>query len=132
MDRAALAEQLAHVVEVEGPVHADGSRAAHFLNAAGIQRFGARIQQAFDEAVRLGVGRGLFLQRGEFLWNPQMQQPRQCVDRCELPAASRKVEFVAPEEIRRATLMVVEESKVRDRARRRCRARSARCWALRG
>ena len=108
MDRAVLAEQLAHVVEVEGPVHATEA-ARRILNAAGIQRFGARIQQAFDEAVRLGVGRGLFLQRGEFLWNPQMQQPP-VRDRCELPAASRKVEFVAPEEIRRATLMVVEES----------------------
>jgi hypothetical protein len=31
-------------------------------------------------------------------------------DRSELPTASRKLEFVAPEEIRRAILMVVEES----------------------
>ncbi len=31
-------------------------------------------------------------------------------DRSELPAASRKLEFVAPEEIRRAILIVVEES----------------------
>ena len=31
-------------------------------------------------------------------------------DRSELPAASRKLEFVAPEEIRQAILIVVEES----------------------
>lgn len=38
-----------------------------------------------------------------------MQQPP-VLDRSALPAASPKLEFVAPEEIRRAILVVVEES----------------------
>ena len=90
------------------PCALDGS-GAPYSSGAGIQRFGSRIQQAFEEAVRLGVSRGLFLKRGEFLWGTAMQQPP-VRDRSELPAASRKFEFVAPEEIRRAILIVVEES----------------------
>ena len=77
------------------------------LSAAGIQRFGNRIQ--LEEAGRLGVSSGLFVRREEFLWAPTMQQPL-IRDRSELPATSRKLEFVAPEEIRRAVLMVVEQS----------------------
>jgi very-short-patch-repair endonuclease len=108
MSRDTLADHLAQVVNIEGPVHCTEA-ARRILSAAGIQRFGARIQQALDEAVRLGVARGLFVQRGEFLWSPAVQQPP-VRDRSELPTASRKLEFVAPEEIRRAILMVVEES----------------------
>jgi hypothetical protein len=68
-----------------------------------------RIQHAFEEAVRLGVSRGLFAKHKEFLWGHAMQRPP-VRDRSELPAASRKLEFVAPEKIRRAILIIVEES----------------------
>src|ERR1035438_8950417 len=51
----------------------------------------------------------MFARRGEFLWDPAMNQPL-VRDRSDLPAASRKLEFVAPEEIRLAIVMVVEDS----------------------
>jgi hypothetical protein len=108
IDRAKLAELLAQVVNIEGPVHWTEA-ARRILSAAGIQRFGTRIQQAFEEAVGLGVARRLFRKQAEFLWSLQMEQPP-VRDRSELPAASRKIEFVAPEEIRRAICLVVEES----------------------
>lgn len=106
--RRHLADLLKKVVSVESPVHWMEA-ARRILDGAGIQRFGNRIQQAFEEAVRLGVSRGLFSKRKEFLWAVAMQLPP-VRDRSELPAASRKLEFVAPEEIRQAILIVVEES----------------------
>jgi very-short-patch-repair endonuclease len=106
--RSQLADLLAQVVNVESPVHwAEAAR--RVVSGAGIQRFGSRIQQAFEEAVRLGVGRRLFVKRDDFLWGPAMQQPP-VRDRSDLPAASRKFEFVAPEEIRHAILIVVQSS----------------------
>jgi hypothetical protein len=83
--------------------------ARRVVSGAGIQRFGSRIQQAFREAVRLGVGRGLFIKRDDFLWSPAMQQSP-IRDRSKLAAAYRKFEFVAPGEIQRAILIVVQAS----------------------
>jgi len=108
VSRTKLADLLAQVVNVESPLHWMEA-ARRVLSGAGIQRFGNRIQQAFEEAVRLGVSRKLFVKRKEFLWGPAMLQPP-VRDRSDLPAASRKFEFVAPEEIRRAILLVVQES----------------------
>ena len=108
VSRTQLADLLAQVVNVESPVHWMEA-ARRVLDGAGIQRFGNRIQQAFEQAVRVGVERKLFVKREEFLWAPTMQQPP-VRNRSELPAASRKLEFVAPEEVRRAILIVVEES----------------------
>jgi hypothetical protein len=108
VNRTQLADLLAQVVRVESPVHWTEA-ARRVLSGAGIQRFGTRIQQAFDEAVRLGDSRRLFLRRGEFLWGLGMQEPP-VRDRSALPAASLKLELVAPEELRRAILIVVQES----------------------
>ena len=106
--RSQLADLLAQVVNVESPVHwAEAAR--RVLSGAGIQRFGSRIQHAFEEAVRHGKGLRLFVKRDDFLWAPTMHQPP-VRDRSDLPAASRKFELVAPEEIRRAVLIVVEAS----------------------
>jgi hypothetical protein len=108
VDRAQLADLLAQVAKVESPVHWKEA-ARRVLTGAGTKRFGARIQQAFREAVRLGVAGGLFVKRKDFLWDPPMQLPP-VRDRSELPAASRRFEFVSPEEIRQAILSVVRES----------------------
>ena len=107
-DRSQLANLLTQVVTVESPVHwAEAAR--RVVTSAGVQRLGSRIQQAFEEAVHLGAERRLFVERGNFLWGPAMQEPP-VRDRSELPASSRKLELVAPEEIRRAILIVVETS----------------------
>jgi very-short-patch-repair endonuclease/KaiC/GvpD/RAD55 family RecA-like ATPase len=108
VDRVKLARLLREVVSTESPVHSTEA-ARRILNSAGIQRLGSRIQQAFQEAVKVGAGAGMFACRGEFLWEPAMKQPL-VRDRSDLPAASRKFEFVAPDEIRLAILMVIEDS----------------------
>jgi hypothetical protein len=74
VDRTRLADFLAQVVAVESPVHWTEA-ARRVLSGAGIQRLGTRIQTVFEEAVKVGVSRKLFDERGEFLRGPAMQQP---------------------------------------------------------
>lgn len=108
VDRRQLAGLLADVVKTESPVHwIEASR--RVLDGAGVQRFGSRIQQAFEEAVAYGVARKLFVKRHDFLWGPTMTEPP-VRNREKLSASSRKLEYVAPEENRRAILTVVQQS----------------------
>jgi very-short-patch-repair endonuclease len=108
VDRNKLANLLAEVVKVESPVHwLEAAR--RVLSGAGVQRFGSRIRDAFEQAAQMGVSSKLFERRGDFLWSLNMQQPP-VRDRSVLAAASRKLDLVAPEEIRRAILIVVQES----------------------
>jgi hypothetical protein len=74
--------------------------------AAGVQKLGARIENAFAEAVRSGVARRQFVERGDFLWKIGMEAPP-VRDRSNLPNGSRKLEFVASEEIERAIVEAV-------------------------
>jgi very-short-patch-repair endonuclease len=108
VDQNKLANLVAEVVKVESPVHwLEAAR--RVLSGAGVQRFGSRIREAFKQAVHMGVSRKLFARRGDFLWSLDMQQPT-VRDRSALPGASRKLDLVAPEEIRRAILILVQES----------------------
>ncbi len=52
VNRSQLADLLAQVVNVESPVHWTEA-VRRILSGAGIQRLGNRIQQAFEEAMRL-------------------------------------------------------------------------------
>ena len=108
VDRNHLADLLAQVVKVESPVHWKEA-ARRVMAAAGVQKLGSRIETAFDEAARRGTSRRLFARRGEFLWHADMAEPT-VRDRSNLPAASRRLDLVAPEEIQRAILKVIAES----------------------
>ncbi len=108
VDRSRLAELLGHVVAVESPVHWNEA-ARRVMAAAGVQKMGNRIEGAFQEAVRNGITGGLFQRRGDFLWRIGMVEPT-VRDRGALAASSRKIEFIAPEEIRTAILKAVEAS----------------------
>jgi very-short-patch-repair endonuclease len=101
-----LAGLMGCVVKVESPVHWREA-ARRVIAAAGVQRMGARIENAFVEALRYGPGE--FIRRGEFLWKPGMDKPP-VRDRSSLPSAARKLELVAPEEIRRAIVDAVTAS----------------------
>lgn len=108
IDRRTLARQFSIVVAVEGPVHWREA-ARRIVAGAGVQRMGNRIEAAFLEAIQVAVSTKLLAQKGEFLWTPEMHEPI-VRDRSHLPAASRKLELVAPEEIQKAVLVVISES----------------------
>src|SRR5215216_198692 len=60
------------------------------------------------------AGQGRVRRSGEFLWRPDMREAP-LRDRSRLPDASRKLEFVAPEEIVAAIERVVADSFGMDR-----------------
>jgi very-short-patch-repair endonuclease len=103
-----LSEWLASVVAVESPIHwLEASR--RIASALGVQRIGARIQEAFKRACSHGVRFKKFSQRDEFLWTLNSTVPS-VRDRSDFPAQFKKLELVAPEEVEAAIEQVIGES----------------------
>jgi very-short-patch-repair endonuclease/DNA polymerase III delta prime subunit len=96
------------VVEVESPVHAQ-IISKRIREAAGLQRTGSRIREAVDQAIRSAAARGLVERSGDFVWTQYAPEtePR---DRSQLPSDERRIDFIAPEEIAGAIVMVVRAS----------------------
>jgi very-short-patch-repair endonuclease/DNA polymerase III delta prime subunit len=104
----ALAGWVEMVVQAESPVHFD-EVAKRIVEAAGITRVGPRIREHIKLAIRFAEGSGRISQRGEFLWHTSMQEPV-VRDRSGLPPSSRKLKYIAPEEIQKAVEKVVRDS----------------------
>jgi hypothetical protein len=102
-----LARWLAQVVEVEGPVHVDEAK-RRVTQAAG-KKLGSRIDAALETGVALAVSQRTFARRGDFLWAIGQASPP-LRSRDGLPAASRKLELVAPEELEGVAVRAVAES----------------------
>ena len=105
-----LAAWAAEVVAVESPVHLD-EVTRRLANAAGAAQVGARIRASVAEAARLAAKIGSIRVQDDFLWTPTMPPAAAPVrDRSTLPAISRKLNLVAPEEIAAAVRTVVRDS----------------------
>ncbi|MCR5887999.1 DUF3320 domain-containing protein [Hymenobacter sp. J193] len=103
-----LATWLSLVVQVESPVHIEEAT-RRLATASGASQMGARIRKVGREAALLAKNLCHLRQEGDFLWTPTMQTPP-LRDRSQLPAISRKLSFVAPEELALALRTVVEQS----------------------
>ncbi|ETZ20942.1 DUF3320 domain-containing protein [Pedobacter sp. V48] len=103
-----LASWIADVVEIESPVHFD-EMAKRMVEAAGISKVGSRIKYTLTQASRFSEQNGLIKMKGEFLWHKDMSDPV-VRDRSQLPAASKRLQIIAPEEINMAIRQVVSES----------------------
>ena len=95
------------VVEVESPVHIEEAT-RRLANASGAGQVGARLRKVGRDAALLATKLQYLRREGDFLWAPAMQQAP-LRDRSLLPAISRKLPFVAPEELARALQMAVEQ-----------------------
>lgn len=96
------------VVAVESPIHR--TELVHRITeGAGLKRSGSRIHAAVDAAIEFGVNEGKIVLREGFVWLSEMQTPP-VRDRSDIDATSKKVEFVSPEEIRRAISQEVERA----------------------
>lgn len=105
-----LAVWVADVVDAESPIHVD-EVTRRLASAVGATQVGTRIRNSVAEAIRLAGKMGTVRPQDDFLWSPNM--PLSAVplrDRSNLPAVSRKLNFVAPEEVAAAVLIVVRES----------------------
>lgn len=103
-----LSDWVVEVVEAESPVHID-EVARRICDAVAIKRRGTRIRSAIESASRLAVRDERVVQDGSFLGLPK-QATFVARDRSRLPAASRKIELVAPQELEAAVLEAVQTS----------------------
>lgn len=103
-----LASWVEEVVRVESPVHFDEA-ARRIVEAAGITRIGSRIKQQLWLAVQFAEGLKKIRVKGEFIWHSEMEVPV-IRNRSEMSAGSKKVKYIAPEELVLAVEKVVSES----------------------
>jgi very-short-patch-repair endonuclease len=103
-----LGDIMADIVEVESPIHVQ-ELSRRVTEAASISRTGSRIRAVIEAARMSAVKRGKVRLRGVFLWHPEMQEAP-LRDRSELPDVSKKMEFVASEEIEAAIRKVVADA----------------------
>jgi very-short-patch-repair endonuclease len=103
-----LAACVFEVVRLEGPVQTS-EVTRRIADAAGVKRVGTRIQAAIDLAVDQATRQGGVRRDGDFLW-PADMRVAVVRDRCDLPAAMRKLDLVATEEIAAAVERVVVDA----------------------
>jgi len=103
-----LANWLTAIVRVESPIHIEEAT-RRLAQASGATQMGARIRKTGQDAALLAQNLRHLRREGDFLWENTMQQPP-LRDRSNLPAISRKLTFIAPEELTRALRTVVEQS----------------------
>lgn len=97
-----LAGLVATVVQSESPVHSSEVE-RRISQASGSKKV------SLEGAIAHAIKAGSVMQRGEFLWHPEMQEPP-VRNRLKLMPQSRRLEFVAPEEISQAILQIVTNS----------------------
>ena len=103
-----MADWIQRVVEIESPVHFD-EVARRIATAVGVGQIGNRIRNRVKTAARQAARSESIQIRGKFLyWTKQDQVTVR--DRSELPTASRKLELIAPEEIKIAIKLVVSNA----------------------
>jgi very-short-patch-repair endonuclease/DNA polymerase III delta prime subunit len=103
-----LSYWLESIVKVESPVHFDEA-ARRMIEAAGIARVGTRIKESIKMAVDFAATNGNIAVKGDFLWDGKMVIPV-LRNRIHLPAPSRKLSYIAPEEVFLALEKIVRES----------------------
>lgn len=105
---AQLALWITEVVRIESPAHIS-EVTKRIADAAGVARAGARIRASIEAACTTAVSARSIRRQGDFLWSEGMHKAP-LRDRGNLPVASRKIEFVAPEELGIAINKVVAET----------------------
>jgi len=100
-----LMQMIRTVVEVEAPVHTT-EVTRRLMEAFGVTRAGARITNAVEQAIRLGVQHRLFHGRGGFMYSAE-NKAIPIRNRAHFESSERKVEWVAPEELDQALVETV-------------------------
>lgn len=104
---AFLSRLIYDILNVESPIHKD-ELIRRILGLAGLARTGSRLQNAFDVAVGYNLRRGLISMKDNFLYlNGKEIKLR---SRSDLPAVSKKFEYISPEEIAMAIKTIIKSS----------------------
>lgn len=103
-----LAEWIAEVVQIEGPVHKE-EVFRRITQAAGLSRVGNRIEAALSRGVDWAVRGQVVRRKGAFLWYRDSTDSS-VRDRSEFPPQLKKLELIAPEEIGAAIKLAVRKA----------------------
>ena len=103
-----VAQWIAAVVQTESPVHFE-EMARRISDANGISKIGSRVRASIENATSFAVSASMIKRKGDFLWTVE-DAIVSVRDRSVLPSGSRKLIFIAPEEIHVALIKIVEES----------------------
>jgi very-short-patch-repair endonuclease len=101
-----VAEWVKAVVEAESPVHQE-EVVRRLVEATGRTRIDARARQAVEEAAVYAARTGLVQRQGAFFWKNGLGQLATARSRAALPAVSRRLEWVAPQETAAAIRFLV-------------------------
>ena len=105
---APMGEWIAEIVKVEAPVHCD-IVLRRIRERVGVNRAGNRIRDAFERGIRYALATSAVALKGEFLY--RVGQTEWLVrSRRDFPAAVKKLEYVADEEIDEAIVSEVVRS----------------------
>ena len=103
LEKAAL-----EVIKVESPVHIQ-IITLRLISAVGLSRAGARIKARMNDVMTDLVKTNACVQEDDFYFDPEAKEST-LRDRSSLPSSERKLEFIAPDEIRSAMLHIVKMS----------------------
>lgn len=103
-----LGNWIAEIVKIESPVHFE-EMSRRIANANGVSKIGSRIRATITDATAYAVDNGLVIRKDDFLWYPE-NNTATIRDRSFLSPNSRKLMYIAPEEMNLAIAKVVENS----------------------
>jgi len=99
---------ISEIVDFESPIHFE-EMARRIADANGISKIGSRVRHAITMATEYAVNAGLIKRKGDFLWHPKMETPV-VRERSTLPANSKKLQFISPEELNQGIVKIVDSS----------------------
>jgi hypothetical protein len=98
---------LEELIQNEGPVHFDYA-VKRLVSAWGLKRKNANIVHAVREAFNILLVDEKVVEKGNFLWPPELQDAPARVPVSGVPESKRKVEHIPPEEIENAMKAVAQ------------------------
>jgi len=108
-EAATIGQLIGSIVQQEGPVSVD--RVIEWVaRCYGFERTGQRIVDRIDRVLTSAARRKIVLRRGDFLWDSGMDEATIPVRRLGPGGKQRAINRIAPEELGRAVILVLQEA----------------------
>ena len=105
---ARIGNWIAEVVKIESPIHFE-QLIRRIADANGVSKIGVRVRSKIENAISYAIHHKLIIRKIDFLWHPENDTPA-IRDRSFLNSSSRKLIYIAPQEMNLAIVKVVENS----------------------
>jgi hypothetical protein len=106
-NRELQARLLEELIQNEGPIHFDYA-AKRIISAWGLKRKNANIVHAVREALYILIVNDKVIEKGNFLWSPELQDAPVRVPVPGVPESKRKPAHIPPEEIENAMKAIAQ------------------------